>query len=87
MHTLVSFTKEDVIPKYIRVLGFNRNGSKLIKEIKKKEANKLPIVTNINKEKNINFDLDIRANDIYNLITGKDTYKYSDFVKQPIIIN
>lgn len=87
MHTLVSFTKENDIPKYIRVLGFNINGSKLIKEIKKNEANTLPIVTNINKEKNINFDLDIRANDIYNLIAGKDTYKYSDFVKQPIIIN
>ena len=84
---LVGLKKDADIPQYIRVLGFNKKGSELLKEIKKKKLSTLPVVTNINKVQNINFDLDIRANDIYNLISKNDTYKYSDFIKQPVIIH
>ena len=86
-HMLVGLKKDADIPQYIRVLGFNKKGSELLKEIKKKKLSTLPVVTNINKVQNINFDLDIRANDIYNLISKNDTYKYSDFIKQPVIIH
>ena len=74
---------------YIRVLAFDRKGAKFLKEIKKRECNKLPILTNINKEA-VNYpeiqktlDKDILSSDIYNLICGKNLYKHSDYVVMP----
>ena len=46
----------------------------------------MPIVTNINKHKDLDFSLDIRATDIYNIISGSDIYSNSDFTNKPIII-
>ena len=74
---------------YIRVLAFDRKGAKFLKEIKKRECNKLPILTNINKEA-VNYpqiqktlEKDILSSDMYNLISGKNLYKHSDYVVMP----
>ena len=76
---------------YGRILAANNTGTRLIKEIKKKELNSIPIITNINKQadevkkhKKL-MDFDILASDIYNLITKQDLYINSDFVKAPYI--
>ncbi len=86
IHILVNFEKNHNKPNYIRVLGFNDRGGSLLKYIKKEKLNSMPIVTNINKHKDLDFSLDIRATDIYNIISGSDIYSNSDFTNKPIII-
>lgn len=82
---------EKAVP-YIRILGFDCTGAGILKEMKKKKCAKLPVLTNINKEKENYMDIktalekDILAGDLYNLISGKDLYTYSDYVKKPIIL-
>ncbi len=74
---------------YARVLGFSEKGAALLKKIKKAEWNRLPILTNINREisrdssewKLLKFD--ITASDIYNLTAYGETYTHSDFVMKP----
>ena len=63
------------------VLGFNKRGSKLIKKIKESDNLKMPVISNINREKAKGIEIDIKASDIYNLICGKDLYAFSDYVK------
>jgi predicted nucleotidyltransferase len=73
---------------YTRVLAFNDNGKALLKRMKKREP-KIPVVTNINKQINLSDDVnqllryDILATDMYNLISGYDIEKNSDFVTVP----
>jgi len=75
--------------EYIRVLAFDQTGSRFLKSVKKAECNSLPILTNINKESENypeilkSLDMDISASDIYNLITGRNLYDYSDYVMRP----
>lgn len=83
------FTPEK--PLYIRVLGFNEKGRRLLSEIKKKGTCPLPVITNINRESGLldaeAFDmlgLDIYASDIYNLVTGRDTHTFSDHRMSPV---
>ena len=77
--------------EYIRVLAFDQIGSKFLKSVKKTECNSLPILTNMNKEAAAypeirkGFDMDIGASDIYNLITGRNLYDYSDYVMRPYV--
>ncbi|MEE1037744.1 MAG: nucleotidyltransferase [Eubacterium sp.] len=85
-HILLDMKKEQVQDKYIRVLGFNQKGAALLKRMKKEETCKYPVITNINKIEDVDLSLDIRANDIYNMISGRDTYNRSDFVVQPVRI-
>lgn len=85
-HILVNMDKKAKTPDFIKVLGFNHKGAKLLKTIKKAEKNTMPIVTNTEKVDKENMTMDIRATDIYNLISKKDTYTNSDFVKKPVII-
>ena len=80
-------------PKYIRVLGANKMGRKLLSEIKKKEENDLPIITNINKSKETldadalkMLSLDVKSSDVYNLALDRNTVKFSDHRMKPIII-
>lgn len=74
---------------YIRILGFDSKGAKFMKEVKKKECAAVPLITNINKElKNHpeireKLEKDVLAADIYNLITDKNLYDNSDFVRRP----
>jgi predicted nucleotidyltransferase len=76
---------------YIRLLALDDIGAKFIKEMKKNKSCKLPIITNINREKEEFPEIgptlhkDILASDMYNIITGKDLYDYSDYIKAPFI--
>lgn len=95
IHTLMGFDKEAAERifggnlLYARVLAFNAQGAELLRHIKKAECADIPIVTNINKQvpsahrlRDL-LEFDIRATDIYNIISGADTYKSSDFVEKP----
>lgn len=81
-------------PAYIRVLGFSESGRAFLSHIKKEKLAKLPIITNINKETfslcdaaNSLLEMDIKAADIYNLVTGRDLTAFSDRVMTPVISN
>ncbi len=71
-------------PSYLRVLGANSKGRKILSEIKKKSD--LTIITKTADFKNFNKSLeyDITATDIYNIIQGKKTGE--DFYRSPIMI-
>lgn len=75
---------------YARVLGFNNKGAKVLKYIKKSGCASIPVITNINREDTTDIDdilrYDISSSDIYNLITGRDLYQFSDYVKKPFIM-
>jgi len=78
------------MPQYIRVLGLSGKGREILADIRGKKAG-LPVLTNINKEmKDLTEEaramlmLDIRAADIYNLISGKGTER-SDRIMKPVI--
>ncbi|GAB1475302.1 nucleotidyltransferase [Bacillota bacterium] len=95
IHTLTGLTKSGFFGimenphLYARVLGFSSNGAKLLRHIKSQERNKIPIISNINKELRPGdpvWDIlkyDILASDIYNLLYLNDLYKRSDHVCSP----
>lgn len=91
IHTLLEIKAPENYRNYIRVLAFNERGSSYLKEVKKAEISKLPIITNINKEiKNHEsissaLEKDILASDLYNLVSGRDLYKHSDYVTVPAL--
>ena len=72
LHILCKTKKDDndLELKYIRVLGLNNNGKKILKE-SKKNIN-IPIITKYKKEYNKLFKNDYKANLIYSLITNYD---------------
>ncbi len=81
-------------PEYIRVLGFNDTGRKLLSEIRESGSASLPVITNINKEKQLLtgagrqlLELDVHTSDIYNLLTGRDVSACSDHRHAPVIIS
>jgi predicted nucleotidyltransferase len=86
---LLGITRDDVNQRkdYVRVLAANEKGSRYLKQVKKAEICKLPIITNINKdlqhapEIQDTIEKDILASDIWNLAAGRNLYKYSDFVE------
>ena len=94
VHTLLEIKREDMLcaSKYIRILAFDEKGSKYLKQIKKSEECSLPIITNINRDRNAftevhgTLEKDILAADIYNLACGRDLYEYSEYVKKPVAI-
>jgi hypothetical protein len=70
---------------YARVLAAGPAGTALLKKIKKESDVKL--ITNINKEEELPqlIKYDITAADMYNIITGDNLYKKSDYVVHPFI--
>lgn len=90
---ILGLTKElaELDSKYVRVLGFNQRGSSFLNQLKKQEAD-INIITNVNKtfdlsdEVKISLMMDIKANDIFNLINERPMYQNSDYVKKPVII-
>ena len=78
---------------YVRVLAFNDKGSAYLKQVKKGEECELPIITNINKDLEgyegivATVNKDILASDLYNLASGRELYRNSDFVKKPTKIS
>lgn len=91
-HVLLDIGAPDLYPNYIRVLAFNKTGSRYLKEVKKKGFCSLPIITNINKDAQNDVALmsaiekDILAADIFNLASGRNLYDESDYVKMPRLI-
>lgn len=89
--TLLGARRSDVknAQNYIRVLAFDETGSSYLKEVKKSERCKLPILTNINREEKFSREIqdtlakDILASDLYNFACGRDLYEYADYVKKP----
>ena len=94
IHFILGIENDYSQDEYIRILGFTDNGARLLKQIKKDKSNSAPIVTNVNKHRDeraniqekVDLSIDIKATDLYNLISGRDLYKNSDFVKKPVII-
>ena len=75
---------------YGRVLAAGERGRRLIRELKKKETCNMPVITNINKfqpEEDVgkSLSMDILASDMYNIITGRNMYEFSDRVIKPYI--
>lgn len=70
---------------YARLLAASSKGTKLLKSIKKNAD--IPIITNINKNSQLPVLMkhDIMASDLYNIVTGADLYKKSDYVVHPFI--
>ena len=80
-------------PEYIRVLGFNSTGRKLLAEMRDNETASLPVIINVNKagaDLNENaaklLELDMHAADIYNLITKGEIGQHSDRRRLPVIM-
>ena len=80
IHILIGLTKEDknklTSPEYVRLLGFNNEGSKYLNSIKKDIE--LPIIT---KYRNIDSKIkeyEDRAASIYSLITNEDVMKFEN---------
>ena len=80
-------------PKFLHILGANTKGREVLSQLEKEELNKLPLISNISKQKEQLDDdglklleLDVHASDIYNLVTGRDVSKMSDYRIPPIII-
>jgi predicted nucleotidyltransferase len=71
IHILTGYTKEDNKKrkniKYLRVLGFNKQGRKYLHDIKKKVT--LPIYTNFNKE----MELELKVTKIYSLLVNDES--------------
>ena len=70
---------------YVRLLAASTKGTALLKKIKKESD--VQVITNINKEEQLPqlIKYDILAGDMYNIITGADLYKKSDYVVHPFI--
>ena len=69
LHILTKTKKEyDKDIHYIRVLGFNDNGKKILKEVK--DNINIPIITKYKKEYDYLFKDDICANKLYSLLTN-----------------
>lgn len=95
MQVLLGITRSDyagIEPGYIRVLGFNDTGRRLLAKIRDSESASLPVITNINKEADdLSEDakrllaLDVHAADIYNLLTGREVSSESDHRHAPVI--
>ncbi len=75
---------------YARILGFNSTGADVLRYIKKSGCSSIPVITNINREDTSEIEevlkYDISSSDIYNLLTGRDLYEYSDYVKKPFVM-
>ena len=71
LHILTNYTKEKSkqfkTMNYIKVLGFNKKGSELIKEIKKEDF--IPIITNYSELDDKMLDYELQISFIYNMIT------------------
>lgn len=75
---------------YARVLAFNEKGAELLASCRSTAS--IPIYTNINRQllnsvpERALIDIDIRASDIYSIISGRTIYEGSDYVQTPQIV-
>ena len=88
---LLDIKKDNIYhsPRYIRVLGFNKKGQKLIKQINK--ISTIPIITNLknyipqDEIAKMMIETDIRATNIYQIVKNKKTGNL-DYLKKPVIV-
>ncbi len=87
MQSLIGITKDSYEKNqknlYTRVLAFNNKGSELLRYIKNENKCSIPIINKISKGMEEKY-FEIPSTDIYNIISGRDTYEYSDYIKKPI---
>lgn len=97
LYSLLNITQKEMelskrVNPYIRILGFNNNGEKLLGKINNANPN-LKVITSVkkfldeNKNKNLQMMLekDIRATNIYTLGYTKDSISNLDFTKKVIV--
>ncbi|MBR1386479.1 MAG: nucleotidyltransferase [Bacilli bacterium] len=84
IHILCSFTKEEKerysTIKYIQVLGFSSKGKDYLNKIKKELS--VPLITNITKDNIDLLELELRVDNIYNMLIHSNKNIFSD---KPII--
>ncbi|WP_125153771.1 nucleotidyltransferase [Clostridium rectalis] len=78
-----TFTLRQMPCPYARILGFNKKGSNLLKEMKKKSS--IPIYTKLPKDVSSTLNLDIQSTKCYSLL-NKSIDPLSDFKQKPIIL-
>lgn len=96
-HILIKYTKDEANsfnqtgPLYVRILGFDNTGRKIIREMKDKCA--LPIITNLGKQYNNLSETakkmmhkDILSTDIYSLLSSNDINIGQDYVRGPVVV-
>ncbi|MEJ7368325.1 nucleotidyltransferase family protein, partial [Staphylococcus epidermidis] len=85
MQILLNVKKEDSIQSIsaVRILGMNRRGQSYLKQLKTKFPER-QFITNINKTSAHFFKNEIKATDIYNLLSGQ---KKDDFNTPVIRLN
>lgn len=94
LYSLLKITKKDInlskkITPYVRVLGFNEKGKKLVSQISKANP-KVPIITSVKKfidsnpNKNLQtlLDKDIFSTNVYTLGFPNDSWSNLDFTKK-----
>jgi len=95
IHSFLNFTEDLSVnePQYLRVLGFNSRGKKLLKLMNSHSS--LPIITKFSQGyKDVSetgrkmLDLEIRATDLYNLAFPNQNERQGrmDFYRSPVII-
>ena len=76
LHILCNFTKEDAEAfkeiKYIRILGFNKNGKEYLNNIKKDLD--VPIISKITREKDPMLEFELNTTKIYDLIYNEGLF-------------
>lgn len=87
VHILCNFTKEEANKykeiQYIRVLGFNKNGSNYLKQIKKDIS--IPIITKLSDSTSGMLLLEQRVTNIFSLILDNDDITKEEYQSFPII--
>ena len=87
VHILCNFTKEEANKykeiQYIRVLGFNKNGSNYLKQIKKDIS--IPIITKLSDSNSEMLRLEQRVTNIFSLILDNDDITKEEYQSFPII--
>lgn len=85
-HILTNYTKNKSQKfkqiRYIKVLGFNKKGSELIKEIKKEDF--IPIITNYSDLEDEILDYELQVSFIYNMIMEKEEDNLIELKSIPI---
>ena len=73
LHLLCNFTKETAKDlqsiKYIRILGFNKNGKDYLNAIKKDMT--IPLISKLKREKEKMLELELKIQKIYDIISNE----------------
>ena len=83
---------ESSVPKnvYAHLLAFNEKGREVLSELKHKDDCGISIYPNISPDDcfdNPDLLTDVRADDIYSVIRGRQIYDHSDYVCKPFDSN